>query len=74
MLNIPNDQLGAIQRMIPGLKHPTVVPLGDSGWSSLQSVIQESRFWEIVEELEALGAEGILVLPIEKMVNPSRNK
>ncbi len=68
MLNVPNDQLHAIHNMMPGLKAPTTIPLGDSGWSAVQTVVREKHFWSIVDELQQLGAEGIIVLPIEKMV------
>lgn len=68
MLNAPNDQLENILRVLPGLRRPTIVPLGDTGWSSFQSVVNENHFWDIVSELKAHGAEGILVMPIEKMI------
>lgn len=68
MLNAPNDQLKNIASVLPGMKSPTIVPLAESGWSSVQSVVNESDFWEIIEKLRAFGAEGILVVPIEKMI------
>ncbi|WP_010251046.1 ATP phosphoribosyltransferase [Myroides injenensis] len=68
LLNAPNDKLEQIISILPGMKSPTVLPLADEGWSSLHSVIQEDQFWEIIDELKAQGAEGILVAPIEKMI------
>ncbi len=68
MLNAPNDQLKNITEVLPGMKSPTIVPLAESGWSSVQSVVNESDFWEIIEKLKSFGAEGILVVPIEKMI------
>ena len=68
MLNAPNDRLDQIISMLPGIKSPTVTPLAVENWSSLHSVINEHDFWEIVENLKAAGAEGILVLPIEQMI------
>ena len=54
--------------VIPGMKSPTIMPLAKEGWSSMHSVIEESRFWEVIGQLKAFGAEGILVIPIEKMI------
>jgi len=68
LLNAPNDQLSKIISLLPGMKSPTVLPLASPGWSSVHSVIAESDFWEIIEKLKAAGAEGILVIPIEKMI------
>ncbi|HOO83662.1 MAG TPA: ATP phosphoribosyltransferase [Prolixibacteraceae bacterium] len=68
MLNAPNNKLDQIISMLPGMKSPTVMPLAESGWSSVHSVIEEKFFWENISKLKALGAEGILVLPIEKMI------
>ncbi|HPS12900.1 MAG TPA: ATP phosphoribosyltransferase [Prolixibacteraceae bacterium] len=68
MLNAPNDKLPQIIAMLPGMKSPTVMPLAESGWSSVHSVIEEKYFWENISKLKAIGAEGILVLPIEKMI------
>jgi ATP phosphoribosyltransferase len=68
MLNAPNSKLTQICEMLPGMKSPTVMPLAESGWSSVHSVIEEKFFWENISKLKALGAEGILVLPIEKMI------
>lgn len=68
MLNVPNTKLPQIIEMLPGMKSPTVMPLAEEGWSSLHSVIEEKFFWENIAKLKAMGAEGILVLPIEKMI------
>jgi len=68
LLNAPNDKLDEIFAVLPGMKSPTVLPLAQEGWSSIHSVIDEKRFWEIIGKLKALGAEGILVIPIEKMI------
>ncbi|MFD0700918.1 ATP phosphoribosyltransferase [Myroides pelagicus] len=68
LLNAPNDKLEQIIAILPGMKSPTILPLADQGWSSLHSVIQEDQFWDIIDELKGLGAEGILVAPIEKMI------
>lgn len=68
MLNAPNGKLPEIVEMLPGMKSPTIMPLAESGWSSVHSVIEEKFFWENISKLKALGAEGILVLPIEKMI------
>jgi len=68
LLNAPNDKLDQIISIIPGMKSPTVMPLAESGWSSVHSVLSESQFWQIINELRAYGAQGILVIPIEKMI------
>jgi ATP phosphoribosyltransferase len=68
LLNAPNEQLEKIVALLPGMKSPTVLPLASPGWSSVHSVIAESDFWEIIEQLKNAGAEGILVIPIEKMI------
>lgn len=68
IMNIPNDKIPEVCKLLPGMKSPTVTPLVEKGWSSLQSVIQEESFWDIISQLKALGAEGILVVPIEKMI------
>jgi len=68
LLNAPDDKLAEIIELLPGMRSPTVLPLAEKGWSSIHTVIQEKRFWEIIQELKELGAEGILVAPIEKMV------
>lgn len=69
LLNAPNHKIQAISQILPGIKSPTVMPLAEPGWSSLHSVIGEDRFWEILDQLKAAGAEGILIIPIEKMVS-----
>lgn len=68
LLNAPNDKLDSICRILPGMKSPTILPLADPGWSSLHSVVQEDDFWNIIENLKTQGAQGILVVPIEKMI------
>jgi ATP phosphoribosyltransferase len=68
LLNAPNDNLEQIISLIPGMKSPTVVPLAKEGWSSVHSVLEEDQFWEVVEKLQEAGAQGILVVPIEKMI------
>lgn len=68
LLNAPNDKIKAISELLPGMKSPTVMPLEEAGWSSIHSVIEEKKFWEIIGKLRGLGAEGILVVPIEKMI------
>jgi ATP phosphoribosyltransferase len=68
LLNAPNAQLKNITQILPGAKSPTIVPLAEEGWSSVQSVVNENDFWEVIEKLKSFGAEGILVVPIEKMI------
>ncbi|AQS93071.1 ATP phosphoribosyltransferase [Polaribacter sp. BM10] len=68
LLNAPNDKLEDILNLLPGMRSPTVLPLAEKGWSSVHTVINKNEFWEIIDELKANGAEGILVCPIEKMV------
>jgi ATP phosphoribosyltransferase len=68
LLNAPNDSIAEISRILPGMKSPTVLPLAEPGWSSLHSVISEDQFWEKIDALKSAGAEGILIVPIEKMV------
>jgi ATP phosphoribosyltransferase len=68
LLNAPNDKLPEIIRLLPGMKSPTVLPLAEVGWSSVHSVLSENDFWDIIERLKEAGAQGILVVPIEKMV------
>ena len=68
ILNIPNDKIDEVCALLPGMKSPTVTPLVQEGWSSLQSVIEEKTFWDIINQLKNIGAEGILVVPIEKMI------
>jgi ATP phosphoribosyltransferase len=68
LLNAPNHNLDKIIKLLPGMKSPSVLPLAESGWSSVHSVLNENDFWEIIEKLKEAGAQGILVVPIEKMV------
>ncbi len=68
LLNAPNDKLEEIVRILPGMRSPTVLPLAEEGWSSVHTVINKDKFWEVIQELKDSGAEGILVCPIEKMV------
>ena len=68
LLNAPNDKLDKIIEILPGMKSPTIMPLYEEGWSSLHSVVNEKEFWTIIDKLKENGAEGILVIPIEKMI------
>lgn len=68
LLNAPNNKLKEIISLLPGMKSPTVLPLAEEGWSSVHSVLNENQFWDIIEQLKAAGAQGILVVPIEKMI------
>lgn len=68
LLNAPNNKLKEITSVLPGMKSPTILPLAEEGWSSLHSVVKEDEFWEVIDKLKVLGAEGILVCPIEKMI------
>lgn len=68
LLNAPNDKLNEIIALLLGMKSPTVLPLANPGWSSVHSVLNENDFWDIIEQLKAAGAQGILVVPIEKMI------
>ena len=67
-MNAPKARLAEIVKVLPGLKSPTIIPLADEEWCSVHAVLDEKHFWEIVGQLKALGAEGILVTPIEKMI------
>ena len=67
-LNVPNDSLQAVLNLLPGVKSPSIAPLSIEGWSSVSSVVKEDNFWEVIESLREAGAEGILVLPIEKII------
>lgn len=69
LLNTPNEKIEEICKYLPGLNSPTIVPLAKKGWSSLHSVISENDFWNVIEKLKAAGAEGILIIPIEKMID-----
>ena len=68
LMNAPNGKLDEITELLPGMKSPTILPLAEEGWSSLHSVVKEDEFWEVIDRLKELGAEGILVCPIEKMI------
>ena len=68
MMNAPNGQLKNIVALLPGMKSPTVVPLSTEGWSSVQTVVNENDFWDVIEKLKQFEAQGILVMPIEKMI------
>jgi len=68
LLNAPNDKLDAICKLLPGMKSPTILPLAETGWSSVHSVISENDFWNVIENLKENGAQGILIIPIEKMI------
>ena len=68
LMNVPTENIDKIIEVLPGIKSPTIMPLAKEGWNSLHAVIDEKRFWDIIGKLKALGAEGILVVPIEKMI------
>jgi len=68
LMNVPNESIDKISSILPVLKSPTVLPLAEPGWSSLHSVVNEGKFWEVIDELKAAGAQDILVCPVEKMV------
>ena len=68
LLNAPNDRLEAICKLLPGMRSPTILPLAEKGWSSVHSVISENDFWNVIENLKLNGAQGILIIPIEKMI------
>ena len=68
LMNAPDHQLKNICSLLPGMKSPTIVPLAENGWSSVQSVVNENDFWQVIEKLKKFEAEGILVVPIEKMI------
>ncbi len=68
VMNVPNDSIEKIIAILPGMKSPTVVPLATKGWSALHSVLNENKFWEVIDDLKAAGAQGILVVPIEKLI------
>ena len=68
LLNAPNESLPKIFSLLPGMKSPTVLPLANEGWSSVHSVLSEDEFWDKIEALREAGAQGILVVPIEKMI------
>jgi ATP phosphoribosyltransferase len=68
LLNAPNGSLEKIVKILPGMKSPTILPLAESGWSSVHSVVKENEFWQVIQDLRTAGAQGILVVPIEKMI------
>jgi ATP phosphoribosyltransferase len=68
LMNVPNDKIEKVSAILPVLKSPTILPLAENGWSSLHSVIDEDKFWNVIDELKSAGAEGILIVPINKMV------
>lgn len=68
LMNVPSENIDKIIEVLPGIKSPTIMPLAKDGWNSLHAVIDEKQFWDIIGKLKALGAEGILVIPIEKMI------
>lgn len=67
-MNAPKDKVNDIVKVLPGIKSPTIMPLAESDWCSIHTVLDETRFWEIIGQIKANGAQGILVLPIEKMI------
>ena len=68
ILNAPNESINDIVSVLPGMKSPSVVPLATKGWSAIHSVLNEEQFWDVIDELKSKGAQGILVVPIEKMI------
>lgn len=68
LMNVPTENIDKIIEVLPGMKSPTIMPLAKEGWNSLHAVIDEKQFWDIIGKIKALGAEGILVIPIEKMI------
>lgn len=68
LMNVPNDKIQKVANVLPVLKSPTVIPLAEEGWSSIHSVIDQERFWEVIDELKENGAQDILIIPIDKMV------
>ncbi|WP_111708581.1 ATP phosphoribosyltransferase [Lutibacter citreus] len=68
LMNAPNDKVKSIIKLLPGMKSPTVLPLAIEGWSSIHTVVEKNSFWKVIDDLKASGAEGLLVIPIEKMV------
>ena len=68
LMNVPNDKIQEVIELLPGMRSPTVLPLAEKGWSSIHTVIEKNTFWNVIDELKRLGAEGLLVVPIEKMV------
>ena len=68
LMNVPNDKVQEVIELLPGMKSPTVMPLADKQWSSVHTVIGEDQFWDIIDRLKDAGAQGILVIPIQKMI------
>ncbi len=68
LMNVPDEKIEEVSQLLPVLKSPSIMPLKEKGWSSLQTVIKEETFWEVIDQLKAAGAEGILIIPIEKVV------
>ncbi len=68
LMNVPNEAIEKVCSLLPGMKSPTIIPLQEKGWSSVHSVINEDKFWDIIEQVKTAGAEGILVCPIEQMI------
>lgn len=68
LMNVPNDKIQDVVNVLPGMKSPTVVPLAKEGWSSVHTVMEENKFWDVIDQLKGAGAEGLLIVPIEKMV------
>jgi ATP phosphoribosyltransferase len=68
LMNVPNESISKVSAILPVLKSPTILPLAEEGWSSLHSVIDEDKFWDVIDELKIAGAEGILIVPIDKIV------
>lgn len=68
LMNVPNEVIPVITKLLPGMRSPSIIPLADKGWSSVHSVINDDDFWDVIDELKRNGAEGILVTPIEKMI------
>jgi ATP phosphoribosyltransferase len=67
-MNVPNEKIEKVIELLPGMRSPTVLPLAEKGWSSIHTVIDKNKFWNVIDELKRQGAEGLLVVPIEKMV------
>jgi len=74
LMNVPNENLDQVIALLPGMRSPTVLPLAESGWSSVHSVLSEDEFWDRIEKLRGAGAEGILVVPIEKLIMKSQDE
>jgi ATP phosphoribosyltransferase len=68
LMNVPNEKVDQVISLLPGMRSPTVLPLAEKGWSSIHTVIEKDKFWTVIDELKRMGAEGLLVVPIEKMV------